>query len=82
MARVARQQILTRLSPLQYHVIIDEAILERPVGSSKIMRAQLVHLADRAAADNITVQILPKTTGASPAIDEPFSVLTLPRADP
>jgi transcriptional regulator with XRE-family HTH domain len=82
LARVARQQILTRVNPLQYHVIIDEAILERPVGSSQVMRAQLVHLADRAAADNITVQVLPKATGASPAMDGPFSVLTLPEPIP
>lgn len=82
LARVARQQILTRVNPLQYHVIIDEAILERPVGSSQVMRAQLVHLADRAAADNITVQVLPKARGASPAMDGPFSVLTLPEPIP
>jgi transcriptional regulator with XRE-family HTH domain len=82
LARVARQQILTRVNPLQYHVIIDEAILERPVGSSQVMRAQLVHLADRAAADNITVQVLPQAWGASPAMDGPFSVLTLPEPIP
>ncbi len=40
LTRIARQQVLTRPNPLEYHVIIDEAILERPVGSPVIMRNQ------------------------------------------
>lgn len=78
LARLARQQVLTREHPLEYHAIIDEAILERPIGNSHIMRAQLAHLVDRAAADNITLQVLPKAVGATPALEGPFSVLTLP----
>ncbi len=82
MARLARQQILTRANPLHLHVIIDEAILERPVGTSAIMRNQLRRLIDESAADHITVQVLPKAAGASPAMDGPFSVLTLPEPIP
>ncbi|MGH3925729.1 MAG: helix-turn-helix domain-containing protein [Pseudonocardiaceae bacterium] len=82
LARMARQQILTRVSPLEYHVIIEEAILERPVGTPKIMRNQLRRLIEDAAADHITLQVLPKRVGASPAMDGPFSVLTLPEPIP
>ena len=77
-ARMARQQILTRANPPQYHVILDEAVLERPVGTPAVMRSQLRRLADEATADHITLQILPKAAGASPALNGPFSVLTLP----
>lgn len=77
-ARIARQQVLTRENPLHYHVIMDEAILERPVGSATVMRNQLRRLIDEAAADHITIQVLPKAAGASPGLSGPFSILTLP----
>lgn len=77
MARMARQQVLTRDNPLQYHVIMDEAILERPVGSAMVMRNQLRRLVDDAAGDHITIQVLPKAAGASPALSGPFAILTL-----
>ncbi len=82
MARLARQQILTRASPLHFHVILDEAVLERPVGTPAIMRNQLRYLIDESTADHITIQVLPKAAGASPAMDGPFSVLTLPEPIP
>ncbi|MGH3929017.1 MAG: helix-turn-helix domain-containing protein [Pseudonocardiaceae bacterium] len=82
LARMARQQVLTRANPLEYHVIIEEAILERPVGTPKIMRNQLRRLIDDAAADHVTLQVLPKAAGASPALKGPFSVLTLPEPIP
>jgi Domain of unknown function (DUF5753) len=82
MARLARQQVLTRPTPLEYHVIIDEAILERPVGSPAIMRNQLRRLVDETAQDHVTLQVLPKSAGASPAINGPFSVLSLPEPIP
>ncbi len=82
MARMARQQVLTRTTPLEYHVIIDEAILERPVGTSVIMRNQLRRLIDETARDHIMLQVLPKSAGASPAMDGPFSVLSLPEPIP
>ncbi|PRW64323.1 helix-turn-helix domain-containing protein [Actinopolyspora mortivallis] len=77
-ARLGRQRILNREQPLQYHVILDEAVLERPVGGSRVMRTQLRHLLDEATRDHVTIQILPKTAGATPALDGPFSLLTLP----
>jgi len=82
LARMARQQILTRPQPLDYHVIIEEAILERPVGTPVVMRNQLRRLVDDAAQDHITLQVLPKAAGASPAMDGPFSVLSLPEPIP
>lgn len=82
MARLARQQILTRANPLHLHVILDEAILERIVGTHHIMRNQLRHLIDDSLADHITIQVLLKAAGASPAMDGPFSVLTLPEPIP
>jgi hypothetical protein len=77
-ARLTRQQILSRLTPPDLHVILDAGVLERPVGGPLVMRNQLRRLAEATEASNITVQILPKSVGASPALEGPFSILTLP----
>lgn len=77
-ARINRQQILTRASPPHLHVILDAGVLERPVGTPLVMRNQLRRLAESADASNITIQVLPKSVGASPALEGPFSILTLP----
>ncbi|WP_026449188.1 helix-turn-helix domain-containing protein [Actinopolyspora mortivallis] len=78
MARMARQQVLTREEPLKLHVIIDEPVLERPVGSDTIMRDQLQRLVEQAQREHITIQVLPRSAGATPAVDGSFSILTLP----
>ncbi|SFD68843.1 Helix-turn-helix domain-containing protein [Actinopolyspora alba] len=77
-ARMARQQVLNRSEPLQYHVILEEAVLERPVGGSRVMRNQFRRLVDEASSEHVTIQVLPKSAGATPALDGPFSLLTLP----
>ncbi|KAA2252582.1 helix-turn-helix domain-containing protein [Solihabitans fulvus] len=77
-ARIARQQVLTKSNPLQFHVIVDEGILERPIGTPIVMRNQLRRLLDEAETAHVTIQVLPKSAGASPAMNGPFSILTLP----
>ncbi|WP_235926099.1 DUF5753 domain-containing protein [Actinokineospora pegani] len=78
LARMARQRVLHRPKPLRYHVILDDSALTRPIGTPAVLRGQLAKLADIATAEHITVQVLPLAVGASPAVDGPFSILTLP----
>jgi transcriptional regulator with XRE-family HTH domain len=78
LARMSRQQVLTKPNPLRLHAIVEEGILERPVGTVAVMREQLRRLLTNAEADHITIQVLPKSAGASPALDGPFSILSLP----
>lgn len=77
-ARTTRQQVLTKPNPLRLHAIIEEAILERQVGTPAVMRRQLRRLLDETAAEHITIQVLPKSAGASPAMNGSFSILSLP----
>lgn len=77
-ARLARQRLLTRESPPELHFILDEAILRRGIGRAPVMRHQLQRLAQLAAEPNVTVQILPLTSGAHPGLEGPFSILSLP----
>jgi hypothetical protein len=82
MARITRQQILSRRVPPHLHVILDAGVLERPVGAPSVMRNQLRRLVEVAESPHITIQVLPKSVGASPALEGPFSILTLPEPIP
>lgn len=78
LARMARQRVLNRPKPLRYQVILEESVLTRPVGTPSVLRGQLAKLVDAAEAEHITIQVLPRSAGASPAVNGPFSILTLP----
>jgi transcriptional regulator with XRE-family HTH domain len=79
MARMARQTLLRREpeSP-QYHVLLDEAVIRRPIGGDDVMRAQLRHLLAEARRPNVAIQILPFGAGTHPGLEGPFIVLGFP----
>jgi len=81
-ARITRQQILTRTAPPRFHVILDAGVLERPIGEPRVMRNQLRRLTESAETPNIMIQVLPKSVGAGPALEGPFSILSLPEPMP
>jgi transcriptional regulator with XRE-family HTH domain len=75
-ARLIRQRRLTaEQSPLKLAAIIDEAALQREIGSPEVMRAQLRHLAKAAELDTVSVQVIPNRTGAHEGMDGAFTVL-------
>jgi transcriptional regulator with XRE-family HTH domain len=82
LARMARQRVLNRPKPLRYHVILDESILTRPVGTPSVLRGQLAKLVDAAESEHITLQVLPSSVGVTPAVQGAFSILTLPEPIP
>lgn len=82
LARMARQRVLNRPKPLRLHVILDETVLTRPIGTPSVMRGQLAKLVDAAETAHVTIQVLPRSAGATPAVDGSFSILTLPEPIP
>ncbi|MFL6145545.1 MAG: helix-turn-helix domain-containing protein [Labedaea sp.] len=76
--RLARQQLLDRDTPPLLHVVINEAVLRRQVGGPEVMREQLRHLGELAGRRNVTVQVLPYSAGAHPAMTGSFSMLRFP----
>jgi transcriptional regulator with XRE-family HTH domain len=58
-ARMARQSILARDTPPELWVVIDEAVLHRPVGGPLVMREQLSHLIKAAQRPSIVLQVIP-----------------------
>jgi transcriptional regulator with XRE-family HTH domain len=60
-ARLKRQEILSRDRPPKLWVILDEAVLRRPVGGSHVMHEQLRHLIESAQKPHVSLQVIPAT---------------------
>ncbi|WP_436761289.1 helix-turn-helix domain-containing protein [Streptosporangium sp. V21-05] len=78
-ARMRRQTILDRLRPPMLWVVVDEAVLHRPVGSREIMFSQLNRLLEMGGRTNISLQILPHSAYSVLGLLGAFTVATLPR---
>ncbi len=80
--RLARQAaVLDRPEPPSLWVVLDEAVLRRPIGGVNAMRAQLKHLIEISQRPNITIQVLPFSAGGHPVTWGPFSVLRFAEYD-
>lgn len=73
--KMTRQRVLGGERPVHLSVVLDEAAILRTVGDATVMREQLQHLAEMAAAPTITAQVLPLTVGAHPATTGEFTIL-------
>ena len=81
-ARIGRQAILAKETPLQFSAILDEAVLHRLVGGPSMMQDQLRHIVSMAALPNVTIQIIPYSVGAHPALESTFYILDFADAVP
>ncbi|MFI9640618.1 helix-turn-helix domain-containing protein [Micromonospora sp. NPDC051925] len=76
-ARLRRQEVLHRQSPpVELSVVLNEAVLLRPVGGSAVMAEQLTHMTQVAQSPNVTFHVLPFTAGGHPAMSTPYVILT------
>lgn len=81
--RMGRQSLLTREDedPLRFEVVLDEAVVSRPVGGDEVMMAQMLRLCEVASMPNVTIQLLPFDAGAHPAMEGTFAILDFPESD-
>ncbi len=77
-ARMIRQHMLTSADPLNYKVILSEAVLRCPVGGGRVMRGQLERLQELTGAPNVAIQVVPFVAGPQPGMEGAFTLLTLP----
>jgi transcriptional regulator with XRE-family HTH domain len=75
-ARMERQRILTRDDPPHLWIVLDEAVLKRPVGGKDVMRSQLERLRALADSPPHVVQIIPNTIAVYPGSGSPFGLLS------
>ncbi|MBO4204560.1 helix-turn-helix domain-containing protein [Micromonospora echinofusca] len=78
--RLGRQSLLSQDDPIDLWVVLDEAVVSRPVGGDAVMRAQLRHLVETANLPNVTIQLLPFEVGAHAGMDGSFAILDFPEA--
>ena len=63
-ARLKRQEVLAREQPPALWVIVDEAVLRRPVGGRHVMRDQVGHLIAASRRPHVSIQVISSTVGA------------------
>jgi transcriptional regulator with XRE-family HTH domain len=81
--RMARQELLTADDAPQVWIVLNEAVIRRLVGGRAVMHEQLVRLRDATRLPNVTLQVIPFSAGAHPAMDGTFELLSFPEpADP
>ncbi|WP_243790357.1 helix-turn-helix transcriptional regulator [Saccharopolyspora gloriosae] len=75
-ARVERQKRLVDETPIQLRAVINEAALQRVVGSHDVMAEQLQQVAEFCDLPNVIVQVLPYEAGAHASPSGSFIVLS------
>jgi transcriptional regulator with XRE-family HTH domain len=81
--RMQRQDVLHRPYPLDLWMILDESVLRRMAGPSRVMREQLEHLYEACHWPNVTLQVLGFGSGLHPGLGGSFTIIKFPeRLDP
>jgi len=81
-ARLRRQHVLSGEYLQRYAVLLDEAVLHRPMGGPTIMREQLDKVLTMAQARTVSLQIVPFERGAYAAQDSNFILLQFDEPGP
>jgi transcriptional regulator with XRE-family HTH domain len=78
--RMARQALLTRVTAApKVTVVLNQAILHRPVGGREVMGAQLARLVELAGLPNVSIRVVPFSAGLHMGLmSGPFVVLRFP----
>lgn len=77
-SRKERRELFDRPNPPEAFFIMDEAVLRRAVGGSKIMARQIDHLISMSRRPDVSIQVLRFSTGAHSAMAGPFVHLEFP----
>jgi transcriptional regulator with XRE-family HTH domain len=74
--RMKRQELLTEAQAPRLWIVLDEAVLRRPVGGRQVMDEQLQRLIDVASPPKVTIQVLPFSVGVHAGLDGEFTILS------
>ena len=74
-ARIERQGVLAKATPLKLWAVVDEAALHRVIGGVEVMHEQLLHLVEAVKVPNITFQVIPFGAGAHPGMPGQFILM-------
>jgi hypothetical protein len=79
--RMARKRLLDRPDAPRLWVVLDEAVLRRPIGSREIQREQVASLLEHCDHPNIRLQVIPFFSGGHAAAGGAFTILRFPLED-
>jgi hypothetical protein len=79
--RMERQQLLTREDPPLLWVLLDEGVLDRPVGGSAVMRAQLERMLEVGSLPNVSIRVIPRAAGFHVGLEGSFVLATIPNGE-
>lgn len=79
--RMSRQELLSKPDAPRLWAVVDEAALRRPIGGKEVMRAQLERLIEVTKEPNITLQVVPFSSGGHAAEGGAFTILRFPEVD-
>jgi hypothetical protein len=76
--RMARKRLLERPDGPRLWAVLDEAVLLRPIGGTRVHRAQLAALLEQCDHPNIRLQVIPFARGGHAASGGAFTILRFP----
>jgi transcriptional regulator with XRE-family HTH domain len=79
--RMARKQVLDGPDGPRLWAVLDEAVLHRPIGNTKILREQVASLLRQCEHPNIRLQVIPFARGGHAASGGAFTILRFPLED-
>jgi DNA-binding XRE family transcriptional regulator len=80
-ARMKRQEILAGKDPPLLWALLNQNILDQPVGSPEVMKAQLARLVEASRLPNIVIRVVPRSLGAHVGLDGSFTITTVEEGD-
>ncbi len=80
--RIARQDVFDRPDPGRYTFFVHERALLSPIGDNDIMARQLRHLARVGTRPQVSVRVVPASSGTDPRHAEPFALMEFADAPP
>lgn len=73
--RMGRQRIVTRDNPVPLLALISEGVLDQLVGTSAVMVGQLRSFLGMGERDNVTIRVIPRMSGWTPALEGMFDLI-------
>lgn len=77
-ARMERQHLIRERPNTSFSFVMEECIVQRPLGGDEVLRDQLNHILDLARLRNVSVQVMPTRTVSHGGLDGPLALLEMP----
>lgn len=79
--RMERQRrLFVEDHPLNLTIMLEEVVLDRPIGGAEVLRGQLEHVLGLMDRGNVDLQVLPTAIGAHDGLVGPFTVFDFDEA--